>query len=207
MIRWVRHAAEGVRVGHAGTLDPLASGLLILLFGTATKRQSEIMAHPKTYRCVMRCGVRTDTGDRLGQVIEEKPVPSLNESRVCALLNDFVGLIQQIPPMYAAIKKNGVPLYKLARKGLIVDRRLRTVTIHKISLLRNEGHDIEFRAVCSSGTYMRALAEDIAMKLGTVATVAELEREAAGPYTLSHSISGDDLKSIRSEELWQKVVS
>lgn len=207
IIRWIKKAAKPARVGHSGTLDPLASGLLILLLGSATKRQSEVMKLRKIYRCVMKLGVKTDSGDMMGNILEEKPVPSLTPEQINSALDQFRGEIDQIPPMFAAIKKDGVPLYKLARKGITVERTPRRITIYAISLLNNNGNEIEFRAECSAGTYVRTLVEDIAAKLGTVAAVSALEREAIGPYTVSNAVPGEQLKTMNPEELWHKVVS
>jgi tRNA pseudouridine55 synthase len=207
MIRWVKRAFHPAKLGHAGTLDPLASGLLILLVGAATKRQSHIMGQTKIYRCTMKLGVKTDSADLMGHVVEEKPVPPLTREQVEAVFKQFIGDSEQIPPMYAAIKKDGVPLYKLARQGITIERAARKISIHSLELLDVRPNEIDFRATCSSGTYVRTLVEDIAAKLGTVSAVSALEREAIGSYTVAQALDGNKLKAMTSEELWQKVAS
>ncbi len=207
MIRWVKRAFHPAKLGHAGTLDPLASGLMILLVGAATKRQSEIMGQTKTYRCTMKLGVKTDSADMHGKIVETKPVRPYDSRTIEKVFKELTGEIQQIPPMYAAIKKDGVPLYKLARQGITIERPPRTITIHSLSLLNFTPDEIEFRTLCSSGTYVRTLVEDIAAKLGTIAAVSALVREAIGGYSLANAVPGNNLRTMTSGELWQKVAS
>jgi tRNA pseudouridine55 synthase len=207
MIRRVKKAFYPAKLGHSGTLDPMASGLLILLVGSATKRQSQIIGLPKTYRGTLKLGIKTDSADMMGNVIDRKPIPAFDRACVEKVFRELTGEIRQIPPMYAAIKKDGVPLYKLARKDIQIEREPRLITIHSLELIQMGEDQIEFRVHCSSGTYVRTLVEDIAEKLGTVATLAALEREAIGPYSLSAAVAGDNLRTMTSEELWQKVAS
>jgi tRNA pseudouridine55 synthase len=189
-------------------LDPLASGLMILLLGrAATKKQADYMGQDKVYRCVMRCGVKTDSGDIMGSILEEKESPDFDESLVKRIFTSFLGAQEQIPPMYSALKKDGVPLYKLARKGQTVERKPRPVTIYRLELLAIRSAEIEFRLECSSGTYVRSLVEDIAAKLGTVAAVVALERETIGALSLETAVPGDRLKTMTADEIWEKVAS
>lgn len=205
IIRWIKRNVKGVKIGHCGTLDPLASGLLILLFGRATKRQDELMHQQKTYRCRARLGYKTDSGDRTGTVIEERPAPPIDPSRVAEALAGFVGDRLQLPPMYSALKLKGVPLYKLARKGETVERTPRSITIVSMELLDVRGNEFEFRVRCSSGTYVRTLAEEIAEALGTVGTMAELEREAIGSFALTGALPAERAREMSAEELSRAV--
>lgn len=207
LIRWLRRSFPKLKVGHAGTLDPLASGLMILLVGNATKQQGSFMKLDKTYHCRLRFGVRTDTGDRVGKVVEEKPVPSWSEADIDTALRSFIGRQAQIPPMYAAIKKDGTPLYKMARKGIVIDRQPREIEIYSLDRLSPLSENLlEIRVRCTSGTYVRSLAEDLGVKLGTVATVDALERESVGPYTLTAAIPAEALGAATPEMMqgWLK---
>lgn len=197
VIRWVKRACGRLKIGHSGTLDPLASGLLILLFGKATKQQAFFMGHDKTYRCQMRFGVRTDSGDITGRGLEHRPITVLAETDIRTVLSSFTGLQQQIPPMFSALKHEGTPLYKWARKGKTIDRKPRSITVHSIELLsKGRENDIEFRVTCSPGTYIRTLVEDIGRKCGTVATMVSLVREAIGPYRLETAIPAESIPSL-----------
>ncbi len=208
LIRWVKRttrttssAPTKLKIGHCGTLDPLASGLMILLFGKSTKRQSEIMGQQKIYRCTMRLGLATDSGDITGNVIEKAAVPKIEPRDLEAIQQKFVGTQQQIPPMYSAIKKGGVPLYKLARKGEVAEREPRTITIYDLSFLRLGGEEIEFRVRCSSGTYVRTLVEDIAKALGSCGTVQTLTREGIGAFRVEQAVQGTSLKEMSEQQL------
>jgi tRNA pseudouridine55 synthase len=197
LIRWLRRTHKKLKVGHSGTLDPLASGLMILLIGKATKVQDRFMKLDKTYLCQVRLGKRTDTADRMGKVVEEKIVPTINSTDLENALKEFVGPQNQMPPMFAAIKKDGVPLYKLARKGEVVERTARAIQIYSMELIGQDGNDLfTFRVRCSSGTYVRTLAEDVAIRLGTLGTVESLVREEIGPYKLVDAVPGETLQTL-----------
>jgi tRNA pseudouridine55 synthase len=202
IIRWVKRSAKGAKIGHSGTLDPLASGLLILLFGRATKSQAAVMGQEKTYRFVMRLGTKTDTGDITGSVVATKPVPTFDETVLRNLFGTFLGAQSQTPPMYSAIKQAGVPLYKRARKGETVERAARAIQIHALDLLRIVSPtDVECRARCSSGTYIRTLVEDMGERLGTVGTMAALVRESIGDFQLDDAVGGEVLKNMTSADI------
>ncbi|MFN0117732.1 MAG: tRNA pseudouridine(55) synthase TruB [Elusimicrobiota bacterium] len=208
IIRWVKRNLKDVKIGHCGTLDPMASGLLILLFGRFTKKQSDIMGRDKVYRFTIRSGIKTDTGDMTGKIIEEKAVPELNESLITQALNSFQGEIEQLPPIYSALKVQGTPMYKLARQGKPVERTPRKIQIKKIEFLRIISvEEFEVRVLCSSGTYVRSLAEDISVKLNTVGTLSALVRESIGPFELKEAIPGEELKTISSQHLFLKLNS
>ena len=175
------------RIGHGGTLDPMATGVLPVFVGRAT-RGVEFFEHAdKTYEAVLRLGITTDTEDITGQCLEEKPV-CITEADVLAVLPQFRGEIQQIPPMYSAIKINGQKLCNLARKGKEVERPARTITIHALDFLGMEGETVRLRVHCSKGTYIRTLCKDIGAALGCGGCMESLRRISAGSYTIEEAI-------------------
>jgi tRNA pseudouridine55 synthase len=176
------------KAGHAGTLDPLASGLLLVLFGEATKFAGPLLEADKEYAARLKLGERTATGDAEGEILERLPV-SADESKIETVLRAFRGDIDQIPPMYSALKQDGVPLYGLARQGKTVERRPRTVHIYELRAVRLELPFLELQVRCSKGTYIRTLAEDIGAALGTVAHLAALRRTAAGGFRIEDAVS------------------
>ncbi len=177
------------KAGHTGSLDPAATGMLPLCFGEATKVCAFLLDADKTYRVTARLGQATDTGDADGSVIEEAPVPELSFADWQTIVSGFVGEIEQVPPMYSALKKDGKRLYELARQGQEVERKPRPVTIHEIALLEARGLRLTFRVRCSKGTYVRTLVEDIARAAGTVAFTASLHREQVGDFESPDMIS------------------
>jgi len=184
----VRRAARQRKVGHAGTLDPMATGVLVLLLGQATKVSEYLMAHAKTYRALVRLGISTDTYDAEGEVTETRPV-EVSLSQIEEALSTFRGRIEQVPPMYSAIKRGGTPLYRLARQGMKVERKPRLVEIYRLQVLNWSPPDLELEVECSSGTYIRSLAHDLGEKLGCGAHLAGLVRTRCGPFTLEEALS------------------
>lgn len=178
----VKRLFRAKKAGHTGSLDPLASGLLPLCFGAATKVSAFLLESDKRYRVAVKLGIKTTTGDAEGEIVARCEVTSLTPEALAAVLQRFTGTIEQIPPMHSAIKHRGQPLYKLARQGIEVERRARPVTIHELRLLRVEGDELEVDVLCSKGTYIRTLAEDIGEALGVGAHVSELRRTATGPF-------------------------
>ena len=175
------------RIGHGGTLDPMATGVLPVFVGRAT-RGVEFFEHAeKTYETVLRLGLRTDTQDITGTVLDRREV-NVTEDRLLETLERFRGEIMQIPPMYSALKVNGQKLCDLARKGKEVERAPRPVTIHELTLLSFDGRDAALRVRCSKGTYIRTLCEDIGIALGCLGTMASLRRTQAGDYTAAQSV-------------------
>ena len=173
------------KLGHSGTLDPMATGVLAVFVGRATAAADRQLNHDKTYEATVRLGVRTDTGDITGTVLETAPVTA-GEQEFTAMLPRFVGTQQQLPPMYSAVKINGQPLYKAARAGKTVERTPREITIYSIDYLGMAGeNDYRIRVACSKGTYIRTLAEDMGKALGVPATLSALRRTAAGVFDLS----------------------
>jgi tRNA pseudouridine55 synthase len=181
------------KAGHGGTLDPLASGLLVVLFGEATKFAGPMLDADKEYVAKVKLGERTDTGDAEGVVLETKPV-RVTEKKIEDVLTRFRGTIEQTPPMHSALKRDGVPLYKLARKGQTVERKPRPVQIYNLALLGREGKVLELRVRCSKGTYIRVLGEDIGAALGTGAHLAGLRRTASGRFRIADAATLDVLK-------------
>ena len=176
------------RIGHGGTLDPMATGVLPVFVGRAT-RGVEFFEHAeKTYETTLRLGLTTDTEDITGSILEEKPV-CVTEEQVNAVLEQFKGEIQQIPPMYSAIKMNGQKLVDLARKGKEVERKPRNITIFALDFLGMTGNDVRLRVHCSKGTYIRTLCKDIGEALGCGGCMAQLRRVAAGSYTEAEAIA------------------
>ena len=177
----VRRAFGARKAGHTGSLDPLASGLLPVCLGQATKACGLLLDADKTYRFRIAFGRRTTTGDREGEVVEEADVPALDDAALRRAAARFLGDIDQVPPMYSALKHDGNRLYRLARAGVEVERAPRRIRIHRLDLVAG-GADPEFEVACSKGTYVRSLAEDIARSLGTVGHVTLLRRLALGPF-------------------------
>lgn len=188
------------KVGHTGSLDPLATGVLPLCFGEATKFSQFLLDADKKYWTRIRLGVTTETGDADGEVIAEADASSVTAAQVTEKLEAFVGEIEQIPSMYSALKHQGQPLYKLARQGIEVERAPRKVTIYSAELLNVRESEIELFVHCTKGTYIRSLAEDLGAALGCGGHVSGLRRLAAGPYQEEQSISFEQLQAIDSPE-------
>lgn len=194
-VRWLLNAEKA---GHTGSLDPLATGVLPLCFGEATKFSQYLLDADKGYETLMQLGVTTSTGDAEGEVLERREVAVTRED-IEALLPRFRGDIQQVPPMYSALKKDGQPLYKLARAGEVVEREARSVTISRLELLAFENGQARLSVSCSKGTYIRTLVEDLGQLLGCGAHVAELRRTQAGPFTLAQAVSLEELEKAHAE--------
>ena len=194
----------GEKVGHTGTLDPLATGVLPLLIGKGTLCSKYLMNHDKTYKVILKLGIKKSTGDEEGEILQEKSVDKniLEEQNVNNILNSFLGEQEQIPPIYSAIKVDGKKLYEYARKGQEVEIKPRKITIYAIRLLKidKEKKEIEFEVSCSKGTYIRSLCEDIAKKMGTIGYMKELQRTQVGTFTLEQSILIEDLTKETIEE-------
>lgn len=194
-VRWLLNSDKG---GHTGSLDPLATGVLPLCFGEATKFSRYLLDADKVYEATMQLGVTTNTADAEGEVLETKPV-NVTSADIEAALPQFRGVIQQVPPMYSALKKDGQPLYKLARAGITIDRPARTVTINQLELLSHDGDQARILVSCTKGTYIRSLVEDIGAVLGCGAHVAQLRRTEAGPFDLTHAVTLEELEQAHEE--------
>lgn len=193
------------RIGHTGTLDPIAQGLLILLLGAATKRQQEFQSHEKTYEATIEFGTQTDTADAMGRVIRSAPVPALEPARLTPILSSLTGSLVQQPPVYSAVKVHGRPSYRWAREGRPVVLRPRTVQVFEIALQALTDRTITVRLRCSAGTYVRSLAEVIAERLGTVGHVASLTRWRVGAWSLEEAVSFAWLSEAPLSDLTQQI--
>ncbi|WP_133863048.1 MULTISPECIES: tRNA pseudouridine(55) synthase TruB [Pseudomonas] len=194
-VRWLLNAEKA---GHTGSLDPLATGVLPLCFGEATKFSQYLLDADKGYSTVAQLGVTTTTGDAEGEVLERRAV-AVDEAAIQGALPAFRGQIEQIPPMYSALKRDGQPLYKLARAGEVVEREPRSVTIARLELLALQEDRATLEVACSKGTYVRTLVEDLGALLGCGAHVAELRRTQAGPFGLAQAISLEELEAVHAE--------
>jgi len=209
----VRRLFDANKAGHTGSLDPLATGLLPLCFGEATKVSALMLDDNKRYQVVVQLGVMTDTGDREGTVIQTKPVPELSIDDINACLEKFTGEIDQVPPMYSALKQDGKKLYELAREGKTVDRKARRITIFELKLLTDsrslalEPDLLVLDVFCSKGTYIRSLAEDIGHYLGCGGTVKELRRLEAGQFKIQNAKTIEQLTAMDQQSLMQCLIN
>jgi tRNA pseudouridine55 synthase len=198
-LQTVKRLFNANKAGHTGSLDPLATGVLPICFGEATKISSFLLDADKRYRAICKLGVKTNSGDADGEVIETRPVPPLDEAKVRDVMVSFTGAIQQIPPMHSAIKRQGVPLYKLAHQGIEVEREPREVTIHSLDLVRLEGDVLEMDVHCTKGTYIRTLAEDMGEALGCGAHITALRRTGVGALDAERLYTLEELQSLAEQ--------
>lgn len=203
----VRRLFNANKAGHTGSLDPLATGLLPLCFGEATKVSALMLDDDKRYQVTIKLGVMTDTGDLEGQIIETKPVPKLTHEQIENCLKKFVGELAQVPPMYSALKHNGKKLYELARDGITIEREPRHITIYEINLLAFTSDTLTLDVACSKGTYIRSLAEDIGHDLGCGGTVTALRRTQAGQFSLEDAKTIEQLSAMNAEELHATLIA
>jgi tRNA pseudouridine55 synthase len=196
---------RAAKAGHAGTLDPLASGLLLVLFGDATKFAGLQLDADKSYLATVRLGVTTTTGDAEGEVVAQRPV-SVSGQQIEMALEKFRGAISQVPPMYSALKLEGKPLYLLAREGKTVERRPRAISIHQLELVSFCGDLLELRVRCSKGTYIRSLAEDVGAALATGAHLVALRRTGAGGLTVEDAQSPEALEKMSEDERERRLL-
>lgn len=189
----VRKLLGESKVGHAGTLDPSATGVLPILVGRATRIAEYLMDWDKEYRAVLRLGETTDTQDASGQVLTKNDQCHVDEDAIRTVVAQFRGVQRQLPPMYSAVKLGGQPLYKAARAGKIIDRVERSVTIHKLEVVAVNGRDVTLRVVCSKGTYVRTLCADIGQSLGVGGHLYELERRRVGPLSIDQALTIDQI--------------
>lgn len=198
----VKRLYKAAKAGHTGSLDPLATGLLPCCLGDSTKFSAYLLDADKRYRVRVRLGVTTTTADAEGSVVSTAPVDGIDAERVRAVLSGFLGAIDQLPPMYSAVKHQGQRLYKLAREGVEVERQPRRIEIHALDLLACDLPDIELDVHCSKGTYVRTLAEDIGRELGCGGHVIALRRTGVGPYSESAIpfVTMDQLESMAEDE-------
>ena len=210
----VRKALHTKKVGHTGTLDPLATGVLVVCVEKATKLVQYLTCENKTYEVQMKLGVKSDTGDITGNIIEtddniSEKLSELNLEKINETLNTFLGAQKQVPPMYSAIKVNGKKLYEYAREGVEIEREERDIEIYSIENVSFENDILKYTVSCSKGTYVRSLCEDIAEKLGTCGTMTALRRTVTGEFEIKDSISIEEIseeKIISMEKLFDKKI-
>lgn len=195
------------KIGHCGTLDPMATGLLMLVVGKATKLQDKLMCERKEYAGTLTLGVETSSQDAMGEVMAERPVEGVTEQAVREAFDRFDGAFEQIPPMVSAIKKDGVPLYKLARKGQEIAREPRPVEVFSHRISRLSVPEVDFTVQCSKGFYVRSYAHDIGRVLGCGAHLSALRRTASGRFTLDRAVTVETLKTAPREELFRAMLS
>jgi len=198
-LQQVKHLFSASKAGHTGSLDPLASGLLPICLGQATKVAKFLLDEDKRYFVRAKLGQISSTGDSEGKIISYGPTQGVDESYIRAILSKFIGGINQVPPMYSALKRNGIPLYKFARKGIEVERDSRHVTIHEINFLDLEDEVLSLEVFCSKGTYIRTLVEDIGKSLGCGGYVAELRRIGFAHLKLSSSKTYEQLSKLKEQ--------
>ena len=207
VVALVRRRLEIKKVGHCGTLDPLATGLLLLTLGRGTKIQDLLMSEDKEYAGTLTLGSSTSTQDREGEVLETKPVPQLSEEQIRATFEKFRGDFYQMPPMVSAIKHAGVPLYKLARQGKVVEREPRLVHVYRYVIDGIALPDIDFTVVCSKGFYVRTYAHDIGAELGCGAHLKDLRRTKSGRFGLERAITVEEIRNAAPQEILSRMLT
>lgn len=204
VVNVIRKKLDIKKVGHTGTLDPNATGVLPILVGQATKISKYLIEHDKTYIVELKLGEKSNTGDIEGEITETKPVPELDEENIKEVLNLFIGRQEQIPPIYSAIKKNGKKAYEYARENKEIQLEPRSIEIYHIEFLEYKDNVIKFEVACSKGTYIRVLCEDIAKKLGTVGLMQNLIRTCVDKFNIKDAI---DLEEINNENIDKEIIS
>ena len=207
VVALIRRKLEMKKVGHCGTLDPIATGLLLLTLGRGTKIQDLLMSEDKEYAGTLMLGITTSTQDRQGEIINERPVPALDENQVRAAFEKFRGDFYQMPPMVSAIKHGGIPLYKLARQGKVVEREPRLVHVYRYTVDRIALPEIDFSVVCSKGFYVRTYVHDIGEMLGCGAHLKSLRRIKSGRFHVDRAISVAEIKTASREEILKRILS
>ena len=201
----VRRKLKIKRVGHTGTLDPMAAGVLPICIGKGTKIVDFLMADKKVYRAELTLGSMTDTQDKLGEVLESSD-KLVSEEEIRSVMAEFIGDISQIPPMYSALKHNGKKLYELAREGITVEREARIRTIYSLDIVSINDNKIVFDVSCSKGTYIRTLCHDIGLKLGTFGHMSFLLRKSTGNFTLNNSITIEEFENFSNEVIDDMII-
>ncbi len=205
----VRKALKTKKVGHTGTLDPLATGVLVVCVEKATKLVNYLTCDEKVYEVEMKFGIKTDTGDITGKIIDEDTNYEIDMSKIQRTISKFIGKQEQIPPMYSAIKVNGKKLYELAREGIEIEREARKIEIFEIKNIEWKDEILKYTVHCSKGTYIRSLCEDIARELGTIGTMTNLRRIQLGKFQIKDAIKIEDIseeKIISIEKLFDKEI-
>src|SRR5207248_692237 len=207
VVALVRRNLQVRKVGHCGILDPIATGLLLITVGRGTKVQDLLMSEDKEYAGTFVLGVTTDTQDRQGEVIQQRPVPALDENQIRTVFEKFRGDFYQMPPMVSAKKHGGVPLYKLARQGKVVEREPRLVHVYRYTIDRIALPEIDFSVLCSKGFYVRTYAHDIGQLLGCGAHLKSLRRTQSGRFDVDNAISVEQIKELPRDQIAQRILS
>ena len=207
VVALIRRKLAIKKVGHCGTLDPIATGLLLLTIGRGTKVQDLLMSEDKDYAGTLTLGATTSTQDRQGEIVNVRPVPQLEENEIRAAFEKFRGDFYQLPPMVSAKKHGGVPLYKLARQGKVVEREPRFVHVYRYTIDRIASPEIDFSVVCSKGFYVRTYVNDIGEVLGCGAHLKSLRRIKSGRFDVANAISVQQIKNTEREEIVRKILS
>ncbi|MBL9216121.1 MAG: tRNA pseudouridine(55) synthase TruB [Opitutaceae bacterium] len=202
----LRRKLQMKKIGHAGTLDPMATGLLVMLIGKATRISQFLMSADKAYEGEATLGIVTDSQDAEGEVMETRPVPPLTEDEVRAAMRGFLGDQYQTPPMHSAIKVEGVPLYKMARKGEVIDREPRFIRIMAFDLLSCSLPQLTFSLRCTKGTYVRTIAHDLGQKLGCGAHLSALRRTASGSFTIAQCLGLEAIEALTPAEIERRLI-
>ena len=198
---------DSKKAGHTGTLDPMATGLLPICLGEATKFSHYQLDAVKSYQAIIKLGEQTDTGDAEGEIITTIPVPHVTQAMLQSVTEQFLGEIMQVPPMYSALKKDGKKLYELAREGIEVERTARPITIYQLSLTPLSAQQLQLTVTCSKGTYVRVLAEDIAKALGTVGHLTALRRIQTGDFEIANAITLADFAALDVAARFDKLLA
>lgn len=198
---------DSKKAGHTGTLDPMATGLLPICLGEATKFSHYQLDAVKSYQAIIKLGEQTDTGDAEGQIIATSPVPHVTQAMLQSVTEQFLGEIMQVPPMYSALKKDGKKLYELAREGIEVERAARPLTIYQLSLTPLSDQQLQLTVTCSKGTYVRVLAEDIAKALGTLGHLTALRRIQTGDFEIANAITLADFAALDVAARFDKLLA
>ena len=198
---------DSKKAGHTGTLDPMATGLLPICLGEATKFSHYQLDAVKSYQAIIKLGEQTDTGDAEGQIIATSPVPNVTQAMLQSVTEQFLGEIMQVPPMYSALKKDGKKLYELAREGIEVERAARPLTIYQLSLTPLSAQQLQLTVTCSKGTYVRVLAEDIAKALGTLGHLTALRRIQTGDFEIANAIPLADFAALDVAARFDKLLA
>ncbi len=202
----IRNHFKFSKVGHGGTLDPLATGLLVLLIGKGTKLSDHIMGGDKIYEGTMHLGITTDSQDSDGEILEEKDASHITREQVEAAIQNYMGDIEQIPPMVSAIKKDGVPLYKLARKGKVIERDPRKIHVYEYEILEFNSPLVTFRVKSTKGTYVRTLAHDLGNDLGVGASLDALRRTGSGTLSIDNVHTMEEIQACDRESIGEKMI-
>lgn len=198
---------DSKKAGHTGTLDPMATGLLPICLGEATKFSHYQLDAVKSYQAIIKLGEQTDTGDAEGEIIATIPVPNVTQAMLQSVTEQFLGEIMQVPPMYSALKKDGKKLYELAREGIEVERAARPLTIYELSLTPLSDQQLQLTVTCSKGTYVRVLAEDIAKALGTLGHLTALRRIRTGDFEIANAITLADFAALDIAARFDKLLA